>query len=71
MEQFAVGEDLTHLVGNAHCPACVEDFPEPCRCGGLVHATALDLLEDPDTNPVITTRCDQCGLSDEDLAEAV
>jgi hypothetical protein len=33
-----------------------------------VHATAL---EDPDTNPVITTRCDQCGRSDEDLAEAV
>jgi hypothetical protein len=68
MEQFAVGDDANHRVGIAHCPACAEDFPEPCRCGGLVHATAL---EDPDTNPVITTRCDQCGRSDEDLAEAV
>ncbi len=71
MEEFVVGEDVNHRVGNAHCPACVEDFPEPCRCGGLVHATALELLEDPAANPLITTRCDQCGRSDEDLAEAV
>jgi hypothetical protein len=35
-----------------------------------VHATAL-ALEEPDGDPVLTTRCDHCGRSDEDLAEAV
>jgi len=70
MEEFVVGEIVNHQVGDAHCPACAEDFPEPCGCGGLVHASVLE-VEDPDDNPLITTRCDQCGRSDEDLAEAV
>jgi len=70
MEHFIVGDDSNHRVGEAQCPACGEDFPEPCGCGGLVHATVLARGE-PDDNPVITTRCDQCGRSDEDLAEAV
>jgi hypothetical protein len=70
MEPFVVGEDVNHRTGDATCPACVEDFPEPCSCGGLVHATALE-LEEPEGEPVLTTRCDQCGRSDEDLAEAI
>ena len=70
MEPFVVGQDVNHRVGDARCPACVEDFPEPCGCGGLVHATPFE-LEDPDIVPEITTRCDRCGRSDEDLAEAV
>jgi hypothetical protein len=68
MDQIGIGAD--HQVGDAHCPACVEDFPEPCQCGGFVHATALE-AGDPDDTPLITTCCDQCGRSDEDLAEAV
>jgi hypothetical protein len=70
MEQFVVGENINHRAGDRGCRACAEDFPEPCRCGGLVHATAL-ALEEPDGDPVLTTRCDHCGRSDEDLAEAV
>ena len=70
MEQFVVGEVSSHRVGDAHCPECAEDFPEPCACGGFVHASVLE-LEAKDDDPVITTRCDQCGRSDEDLAETV
>jgi hypothetical protein len=70
MEEFVVGQASNHRVGDANCPECVEDFPEPCTCGGFVHAAVLE-LEAPDDEPVITTRCDQCGRSDEDLAEAV
>jgi len=70
MEPFIVGENETHRAGDAHCAACAEDFPEPCQCGGLVHASVLEAM-DPDDAPLITTRCDQCGRSDEDLAEAV
>lgn len=70
MEMFEVGEDLTHRKGDRRCPACAPELPEPCRCGGLVHASA-GADEDPDGNPLVSTRCDQCGRSDEDLAEAV
>jgi hypothetical protein len=49
MEMFEVGEDLTHCKGDRCCPACAAQFPEPCRCGGLVHASA-GADEDPDGN---------------------
>jgi hypothetical protein len=70
MESFAIGDDLSHRVGDRECPGCAQDFPEPCRCGGLVHASVTD-VEDLEGNPVLATRCDRCGRSDEDLAEAV
>jgi hypothetical protein len=70
MEQFIVGDITNHSIGDAHCPVCAEDFPEACGCGGFVHASVLE-AEDPADNPLITTRCDQCGRCDEDLAEAV
>ena len=70
MERFAIGEDAGHRVGDARCPACASEFPEPCGCGGLMHA-ATGEEEDLDGNAVVSTRCDQCGRSDEDLAEAV
>lgn len=70
MDMFAVGEDVNHRRGDARCPACAAQYPEPCRCGGLVHASAGD-AEDLDGNPLLSTRCDHCGRSDEDLAEAV
>ncbi len=63
---FAVSEQLGHHVGNAACPGCVETYPEPCPCGGLIHATAGNET-DLDGNPVIETRCDRCGRSEDDL----
>ena len=70
MEQFAIGDDLGHRVGDVRCPRCVVEFPEPCRCGGLVHA-ATGEEQDEDGSLVLSTLCDQCGRSHEDLAEAV
>jgi hypothetical protein len=68
MTLFTIAE-VAHHVADPECPACYEDYPEPCRCGGLVHATAGE-DEDADGNPVLTTECDQCGRSEEELAEA-
>jgi hypothetical protein len=70
METFSMGDDLIHRRGDAECPGCAAEFPEPCRCGGLVHAAAGE-QEDADGNFLLSTRCDRCGRSDEDLAEAV
>jgi hypothetical protein len=39
MALFAVGNELNHHIGDAQCPECWEEYPEPCRCGGLMHAT--------------------------------
>ena len=39
MKLFEVGEVVNHQVGDAHCPECSEDYPETCRCGGLMHAS--------------------------------
>ena len=68
MELFTVAEEGTHHVGDLQCPACWEKYPEPCRCGGLIHAAGGDEVN-ADGNVVLTTRCDQCGRSEEDLAE--
>jgi hypothetical protein len=70
METFSMGDDIRHRKGDAQCPGCAAQFPEPCQCGGLVHATAGE-EEDDEGNFALSTRCDQCGRSDEDLAEAV
>jgi hypothetical protein len=69
MNLFAVTEVATHRVGDPKCPACLEDYPERCRCGGFVHAEA-EATEDPDDVAAPATRCDQCGRSAEDLQEA-
>ena len=70
MKLFTVGTAVNHHVGDAQGPECWELYPEPCRCGGLMHA-ATGEEEDLDGSAVVSTRCDQCGRSDEDLAEAV
>lgn len=62
--------DVTHHVSDPECPSCYEEYPEPCRCGGLIHATAGG-ADDQDANPLLTTECDQCGRSEDELAEAV
>lgn len=68
MKLFEVGEVVNHRVGDPQCPECAEDYPEPCPCGGLMHASET-AEEDPDGNVVIVTLCDQCGRNEDQLAE--
>lgn len=68
MRHFAVGEQDSHHVGDAECSECWEEYPEVCVCGGLVHAEATG-QEDEDGNVWVETRCDQCGRSEEEVAE--
>jgi hypothetical protein len=60
--------EVVHHVADPTCPGCYEEYPEPCRCGGLVHASATE-DQDEDGNPVLITQCDQCGRSEDELAE--
>ena len=66
MPLFIVGEKTPHDVANARCPGCLDGYPEPCRCGGLMHA-ANGANEDPDGNALVLTRCDRCGRDEDDL----
>jgi hypothetical protein len=66
MALFAVTEQVDHHVGDPACTACAEPYPEPCPCGGLIHAAAADAT-DADGNPLLDTRCDHCGRSEDDL----
>jgi hypothetical protein len=68
MKLFEVGDVVNHHVGDAQCPECSEEYPEPCRCGGLMHASDT-ADEDPDGNVVIVTLCDQCGRTEDQLDE--
>jgi hypothetical protein len=51
---FAVGEEPNHHVGDKQCPEFWEEYPEPCRCGGLIHA-ACGTEEDSDGNTMYDT----------------
>jgi hypothetical protein len=64
---FTLGTDTEHTVGAHDCPACPENYPEPCRCGGLMHAAIGD--EDVEGNPTLITACDVCGRSEDQLDE--
>ena len=64
---FTLGTDTEHTVGDHDCPACPENYPEPCRCGGLIHAAVGD--EDVEGNPTHITACDVCGRSEDQLDE--
>ena len=65
---FVLGTEANHRIGDHACPACEEDYPELCRCGGLIHATATS-DEDADGNAVLATACDTCGRSEEELGD--
>jgi len=67
-ELFTVGEEINHHAGDPQCPECLEAYPEPCRCGGLIHAAGGE-EEDTDDTLLLTTKCDKCGRSEEDLGE--
>jgi hypothetical protein len=66
MALFTVGETSTHDIGNPHCAECLESYPEPCPCGGLMHA-ASGGEEDADGNVLVVTQCDRCGRDEDDL----
>jgi hypothetical protein len=68
MAVFTVGEEVNHRVGDPGCPECWEEYPETCKCGGLIHA-AVNGQEDADGNISLITLCDQCGRSEEQLEE--
>jgi hypothetical protein len=68
MRLFTVGEEVNHQIGDHDCPVCVEGYPEPCRCGGLMHAASTG-EEDADGNLVLVTCCDVCGRSEDQLDE--
>jgi len=61
--------DVAHHIADSQCPSCYDEYPERCVCGGLVHATAGE-EQDENGCPVLTTECDQCGRSEDELAEA-
>ena len=62
---FTIGEETLHVVGDRQCPACPDEYPEPCPCGGLTHAARGELDADETEWPM--TRCDVCGLSEEEI----
>lgn len=39
MKLFEVGDVVNHRAGDSRCPECADDYPETCRCGGLMHAS--------------------------------
>jgi hypothetical protein len=69
MTLFTVGEVVNHRRGDAQCPECSEEYPEPCRCGGLMHASD-SAEEDPDGNLLPVTLCDRCGRNEDQLEPA-
>ncbi len=69
MRLFAIGDEIDHEAGNPRCPRCWEDYPAPCRCGGLMHAAGGE-EEDENGNVLLTTCCDRCGRSEDQLEEA-
>ena len=68
MQFFPVAEEAIHHVVDAHCPECLEEYPEDCGCGGPIHAESGG-PEDEHGDVWRRTRCDQCRRSQEDIEE--
>ena len=66
MEPFTITEETIHHAGDRACQECVEDYPEACVCGGVMHAENAE-APDADGNYPIVTRCDYCGRSEDEL----
>ena len=64
---FTLGADVQHTIADHDCAVCPESYPEPCRCGGLIHAATGDA--DVEGNPTLLTACDICGRSEDQLDE--
>ncbi len=64
MMLFKLGEEIDHRGDDLECPECYEEYPEPCPCGGLIHAAAGEI--DAEGNPTLLTQCDRCGRSEDE-----
>jgi len=62
---FVIGDEIGHVVGDAECAQCPEDYPEPCPCGGLIHGALGE--EDPGQAEWPATRCDRCGRAEDTI----
>lgn len=62
---FAIADETMHVVGDPACPECLDEYPERCPCGGLIHAASGDPDRDEAEWPL--TRCDRCGRSEEEV----
>jgi hypothetical protein len=60
-------DEQIHHSGDVECPSCAEDYPRPCGCGGLVHAVSDAMTTDIEAS--LTTKCERCGRSEDDLEE--
>jgi hypothetical protein len=56
--------DEAHSAGDPQCAMCLDEYPEPCACGGLIHGAPQD---DGENEVIVVTRCDGCGRNEEDL----
>lgn len=63
---FVIGDEAAPIEGDAQCQECLEGYPEPCPCGGLIHAAAGEADETGTDWPL--TRCDRCGRAEEELS---
>lgn len=46
-----------HCEGNRRCKQCSTGFPQPCGCGGIIHAVIVRI---PGAGFIQLTRCDRC-----------
>ena len=65
-QAFTVGEETTHLVNDAQCPECLEEYPKRCECGGLIHAGSGEA--DAEGGEWPATKCDRCARSEDEMA---
>ena len=63
MADLKLGDEV-HSAGDPECAMCLDEYPEPCACGGLIHGAPQD---DGENEVIVVTRCDSCGRSEEDL----
>ena len=63
MADLKLGDEV-HSAGDPECAMCLDEYPEPCDCGGLIHGAPQD---DGENEVIVVTRCDSCGRSEEDL----
>jgi len=55
-------QGVDHPVGDCECSPCWAEYPKPCECGGLVHASFGDYTAGD--SYYLVTRCDRCGESE-------
>lgn len=61
------GKPDKHFVSDIYCEACYNgNYPQRCKCGGLIHAILRD--EDSDEYPIdLYRRCDRCDSKYESI----